>query len=191
MMRLQQTLIVALTLLSGASAMALEEPEYEVLYTSGDVEIRHYDPYIVAAVNVTGNSPDREAFGILAGYIFGDNDSETEMAMTAPVETRGSEYAFVMERQYSMDTLPRPDDARINLRTKPSRVVAALRFSGRWSEKNFAKHETLLLGKLAELGIATTGEPEIARYNSPFTPWFLRRNEIIVPVDWSSFAAGN
>jgi hypothetical protein len=190
-MNIQRFVFIALTLFSGAVAMALEEPEYEVLYESGEVEIRHYDPYIIAEVNVDGSAADREAFGILAGYIFGDNDSGTEMAMTAPVETRGSEYAFVMERKYSMYTLPRPNDSRINLRTKPSRVVAVLEFSGRWTEKNFAKHEKLLLDELAALGIATTGKPELARYNSPFTPWFLRRNEIIVSIDWSTFAAGN
>ena len=171
--------------------MALEEPEYEVLHTAGDIEIRQYDPYIVAEVNVPGSSGDSEAFGILAGYIFGENDTKTEMAMTAPVETRGSEYAFVMERRYSMETLPQPDDSRIRLRTKPARVVGVLGFSGRWTERNFAKHEQRLLEGLAELGIDTTGTPELARYNSPFTPWFLRRNEVLVPIDWSTFTGGN
>ena len=184
-------LLVALTLLSGAPAMALEEPEYEVLHTAGDIEFRRYDPYIVAGVNVTGSSADRQAFSILAGYIFGENDSGTEMAMTAPVETRGSESAFVMEKKYSMETLPQPDDSRISLRTKPARIVAVLGFSGRWTEKNVSTHERRLLEGLADLGITPTDEPELARYNSPFTPWFLRRNEILVAVDWSKFTAGN
>jgi hypothetical protein len=191
MRNLIKLLLATLMLTSGASVMALEEPEYEILHTVGDIEIRQYDPYIVAEVSVNGASADRKAFGILAGYIFGENESGTEMAMTAPVETRGSEYAFVMERQYSMETLPQPDDSRINLRNKPARVVAVLRFSGRWTERNFRKHEELLLAQLAELGIAATGEPELARYNSPFTLWFLRRNEIIVAVDWNTFVAGN
>jgi hypothetical protein len=107
--------------------------------------------------------------------------------MTAPVETRGRDYAFVMERKYSMATLPRPDDERVRLLERPERIVAVRRFSGRWSEANFAQHERKLLQHLQELGLEPAGETEIARYNSPFTPWFLRRNEIIVAVDEAAF----
>ena len=164
--------------------MALEEPEFEVLYRADNIEFRRYDPYIVAEVSVAGDSADRQAFKILAGYIFGDNDAEEKMSMTAPVETRGDDYAFVMERRYSMDTLPQPVDSRIRLRTKEPRTVAVLKFSGRWTERNIAKHEQRLLADLEALGIDTIGEPELARYNSPFTPGFLRRNEIVVAVDW-------
>jgi hypothetical protein len=174
------------SLLAGAEAMAIEEPEYEVLGVSGDVEFRRYAPYIVAEVTVSGDSADRRAFQLLAGYIFGKNDAGEKMSMTAPVETRGDEYAFVMERKYSMDTLPRPEDERVQLRNKAARDVAVRRYSGRWSERNFDRHRQALLDDLAELGVEVTGTPELARYNSPFTPWFLRRNEIIVPIDWAS-----
>jgi hypothetical protein len=183
MRRLLALLILTLT---GATAMALEEPTYEVLLTVGDVEFRRYDPYMLAEVTVDGDAQDRRAFRILAGYIFGDNDDSEKMNMTAPVETRGSDYAFVMERKYSPENLPRPIDERIRIVEREGRVVAALRFSGRWSQGNFRKHEGQLLDALAELDIEMTGAPELARYNSPFTPWFLRRNEIIVPVDWDS-----
>lgn len=176
-------LLFAASLLAGTKAMAIEEPEYDVLSVSGDVEFRRYDPYIVAEVTVGGDGADRRAFRLLAGYIFGKNDSGEKMAMTAPVETRGDEYAFVMERKYSMDTLPRPEDERVQLRSKPERIVAVRRFSGGWSERNFSRHRQALLDDLAELGVEVTGDPELARYNSPFTPWFLRRNEIIVPVN--------
>lgn len=191
MSMIRNALIASLLILSGTTVMALEEPDYLVLQKMGDIEFRQYDPYVVAEVSVTGASADRQAFGILAGYIFGENKTDTEMAMTAPVETRGSDYAFVMEQQYSLETLPEPDDPRIRLRNKPSRVVAVLPFSGRWTDRNIAKHEQRLLDGLAALGIDPTGEPELARYNSPFTPWFLRRNEIIVSVDRNSVAAGN
>lgn len=164
--------------------MAIEEPDYEVLHAFGDVEIRRYAPYIIAEATVSGEASDRRAFRLLAGYIFGNNDAGEKMAMTAPVETRGEEYAFVMERKYSMDTLPRPEDGRIQLRTRPERIVAVRRFSGRWTEGNFERHRRALLDDLASLDIEVTGEPELARYNGPFTPWFLRRNEFIVPVTW-------
>ena len=179
-------LLLAWSLLAGAAAMAIEEPAYVVLKTAGDVEIRQYDPYIVAEVTVSGDGADSRAFRMLAGYIFGDNTSGEKMAMTAPVETRGADHAFVMERKYTMDTLPKPVDERIQLRRKPSRIVAVRQFSGRWTERNFSKHRRALLEDLAELGIEVIGDPELARYNSPFTPWFLRRNEIIAPVNWSS-----
>lgn len=163
--------------------MAIEEPEYEVLSEVGDVEFRRYAPYIVAEVTVSGDAADRRAFRLLAGYIFGKNDAGEKMAMTAPVETRGDEHAFVMERKYSIETLPRPEDDRVQLRTRPARTVAVRQFSGGWSDRNINRHREALLDDLALLGVEITGEPELARYNSPFTPWFLRRNEIIVPVD--------
>jgi hypothetical protein len=186
MKRLFSLLILTLT---GATAMALEEPTYEVLLTVGDIEFRRYDPYMLAEVTVDGDSQDRRAFQILAGYIFGDNDESEKMNMTAPVETRGSDYAFVMERKYSLDSLPQPNDQRIRIVERAGRIVAALRFSGRWSQGNIRKHEQALADTLAGMDVRTTGAPELARYNSPFTPWFLRRNEIIVPVDWGSVRA--
>ena len=186
MRRLLALLVLTLT---GATAMALEEPTYEVLFTVGDVEFRRYEPYILAEVTVTGDAQDRRAFQILAGYIFGDNDNSEKMNMTAPVETRGSDYAFVMESKYSPKTLPRPNDARIRIIEREGRVVAALRFSGRWSQGNIGKHEAQLLDALAGMDIEVKGAPELARYNSPFTPWFLRRNEIIIPVDFDSVRA--
>ena len=162
--------------------MALEQPDYEVLLVMGDIEFRRYAPYNVAEVTVDGSSPDREAFGILAGYIFGDNADDEKMSMTAPVETSDRRYAFVMEKKYPLDALPRPDNEHIRLLTRPERIVAVRRFSGRWTLQNFSRNESLLLDGLSKIGVEVSGRPELARYNSPFTPWFLRRNEIIVPI---------
>jgi effector-binding domain-containing protein len=183
---MRRILVLLILTLTGASAMALEEPTYEVLLTVGEVEFRRYEPYMLAEVTVDGDAKDRSAFKILAGYIFGDNDAAEKMNMTAPVETRGSDYAFVMERKYSRESLPQPNDENIRIVERPSRVVAAVRFSGRWTQGNFRKHEQELVEALAAMGVKTTGAPELARYNAPFTPWFLRRNEIVIPVDWKS-----
>ncbi len=180
---MKRLLLIVLLAAFPAAAMALEEPQYEVLLRSGDIEFRQYEPYIVAEVTVSG---DNQAFRILAGYIFGDNAEQQKMQMTAPVARRDNDHAFVMESKYSFDSLPEPNDDRIRLRERPARIVAVREFSGRWSERSFKKHERALLERLASLGIETAGEPELARYNSPFTPWFLRRNEIIVPVNWSA-----
>ena len=129
--------------------MALEEPTYEVLLTVGEVEFRRYEPYMLAEVTVDGDAKDRSAFKILAGYIFGDNDAAEKMNMTAPVETRGADYAFVMERKYSRESLPQPNDENIRIVERQSRVVAAVRFSGRWTQGNFRKHEQELVEALA------------------------------------------
>jgi hypothetical protein len=183
-------LFVLLSLfLAGPVVMALEEPTFEVIAQFDDVEIRRYAPYVVAEVDVPDGS---SGFRKLAGYIFGGNDEGEKMAMTAPVESRQSEqqdtttYSFVMERKYTLDTLPTPDDEKIRLLERPERVVAVLRYSGRWTDKNFGKHRDELLQILERNGISPAGPAEQARYNSPFTPSFLRRNEVIIPVEWSN-----
>jgi len=177
-------------------AMAIEEPEFEVLQSNDDYEVRMYAPHIVAEVDVEGDDgdPGRAAFKILAGYIFGDNEAETKMSMTAPVTSQAGgdsdrelyTYAFFMESEYTMETLPKPIDARIRLVEKPARVVAARRYSGSWSTSNYQKNESVLMAALANDGVVLSGEPYLARYNSPFTLWFMRRNELLVEIEWPS-----
>lgn len=177
-------------------AMAIEEPEFEVLQSNDDYEVRLYVPHVVAEVDVEADDgdPGRAAFRILAGYIFGDNEAETKMSMTAPVTSQaGGEgepeqytFAFFMESRYTMETLPKPIDTRIRLVEKPARVIAARRYSGRWSTSNYQKNESTLLAALENDGVILSGQPYLARYNSPFTPWFMRRNEILVEIEWSS-----
>ena len=111
-----------------------------------------------------------------------------KIAMTAPVEqvTAGGVYrvAFVVPRKYTRETVPRPTDARVSIREVPARRVAAWRYSGRWTEENFREHERLLRDALA----ARRLQPEpgdsaiIARYDAPFMPWFMRRNEVLIPL---------
>jgi hypothetical protein len=199
-------LVVVLTAFSGAEALALEKPEYSVVAERGVYEIRHYEPYIVAEVDVTatsGRSAGNKAFGILAGYIFGDNVAQSKMAMTAPVEsTRGERmnmtapvestaegdtytYAFVMERKYTLETLPEPNNPDIRLRAVPARYVAALRYSGSWSDANYQRHEDELEQALKVDAVSIVGPFTSARYNSPFALPMFRRNEVLVEVDWT------
>ncbi len=140
-----------LILFSGA-AVAIEEPQYTVIESGEDFEIRQYEPYIVAEVTVDGSlrRSGNSAFRILAGYIFGQNRSSTKMNMTAPVESRSTSermnmtapvesvdngdgsyvYGFVMESRYTMDTLPMPIDERIRIREVPARTMAVRSFTG-------------------------------------------------------------
>lgn len=197
--------LVALCLLTltawSPTAMAYEQPEYRVIATSESYEIREYDPYIVAETVVTGNlrSSGNAAFRRLAGYIFGKNEAGQKMNMTAPVETRRADgedammlaqprgeqqftYAFVMEREFALEALPKPNDARVTLREIPGRTVAVRAFSGRWTDGNYEKNETALVTALRSDGYTLDGAPMLARYDGPFTPWFLRRNEVMVDV---------
>ena len=195
-----------LLLVMGDRAVAIEEPEFEVVAERGAYEVRRYEPYIVAEVDVSADSErgaGNRAFRILAGYIFGDNKPQKKMAMTAPVEaTRRGEkmsmtapvesvsaddtytYAFVMERQYTLDTLPEPVDPRIRIVTRPARYVAVLRYSGSWSENNYARHRAELLSALDSDGVEPAGPFTLARFNSPFALPVFRRNEVQVEVDW-------
>ena len=198
-------LALAFTFL-GSPAMAIEEPAYDVLLETKHYEVRRYASYIVAEVDVdddfkrAGNS----AFRVLAGYIFGDNEPQQKMQMTAPVESREGvrmnmtapvtsqskdgdgvfTYSFVMERKYTMDTLPKPTNRDIRLVERPERIMAVHRYSGTWSEKRYEEHEKILLDALATDRVKTRAAPVFARYNAPFTPWFLRRNEIMVEIEW-------
>jgi len=112
-----------------------------------------------------------------------------EIKMTAPVgQQRVQEswaISFMMPASYTLETLPEPDDPKVMLRQVPARRIAAVRYSGFWSEKNFHRYKLELESWIHERGLTIVGDPIWARYNPPFTPWFLRRNEILIPVNVS------
>jgi len=178
---------------------AIEEPDYEVTRQIGDVELRRYAPYVVAevVVDAAADEAGNRAFPILAGYIFGKNKGEKKYAMTAPVTQTaepvkmdmtapvtqaavpgGIRVQFVLPKGVSLASAPEPLDPRVRLREVPAGLWAALRYSGTWSQANYEVHLAQLKAALDAAGVATQGEPVLARYNAPFTPWFMRRNEI-------------
>lgn len=193
-------LLWALTLTTVAMpSHATEEPDYQVVRTLADSEVRRYGAYTVAEVVVPGPASDAggQAFPILAGYLFGQNKGESRLAMTAPVTQSavpvklemtapvtqtptpgGFLVQFVLPRSVTVATAPEPLDARIRLREEPAREVGVIRYSGFWSASNDGEHLAALQAALRGAGLAWIGEPVYARYNPPFTPWFLRRNEI-------------
>lgn len=184
--------LAALVIAAGSlasTAMALEEPDFTVIAEFDEWELRLYDPYLVAETRVDGDlrQSGNRAFRILAGYIFGDNRPGEKMSMTAPVlsertEDAGYRYQFVMERAYDMDTLPAPNDARVSLREIPRRLVAALRFSGTWNEQRLEDLTANFQQRIEQAGYTPVADPLLARYNPPLTPWFLRRNELLIEV---------
>ncbi len=197
-----------LLLLSALAALplwshAIEEPDYEVIRKIDAVELRQYAPYVVAEVvlNATAEEAGSQAFPILAGYIFGKNKGEKKFAMTAPVTQTaapakmemsapvtqaavagGMRVQFVLPKGVTLDSAPEPLDPRVQLRLVPASQWAAIRYSGTWSQSNYEEHLALLKAALDKARVATQGEPVLARYNPPFTPWFLRRNEIWLAV---------
>jgi len=184
--------------------MAIEEAPYTVMERIGNFELRKYPSYIVAETYVEGTFEDvgNEGFRRLAAYIGGKNKTDTSIAMTAPVnQEAGSEkiamtapvgqeqsgnnwrITFMMPAKYSLDTLPRPADDRITLKKEAPRTMAAIRYSGTWGQKRYNAHEEKLIAWIHENGWKQVGNPVWARYNPPFMPWFLRRNEILISVE--------
>lgn len=189
----------------GGPAVAIEEPRYELEQRDGDMELRRYAPHLVAETLVDGSFDEagNAAFRRLFRYISGNNRGERKMAMTSPVVQQdasgskiamtapvrqegdasgGFRVAFVVPAEFSRATVPEPNDPLVTIREVPEQRMAVLRYSGRWSEKNYREHETLLRTWMAERGLAAAGPPVYARYNAPFVPWPMRRNEVLVPV---------
>jgi hypothetical protein len=184
---------------SGNLGMAIEEPPYEIELKMEDYEIRRYQKIIVAETLVQADFEDagNAAFRILADFIFGKNQSQSKIAMTSPVTQQPSSerismtapvtqtkmndnylVQFVMPKEYTLDSLPQPLDSRITIREVPARRIAVHQYSGGWSEAKYQKELAKFLAVLAKDKVETVGEPTLSRFNSPFSLWFLRRNEI-------------
>ncbi len=167
----------------------VETPDHQTLKSDGPIELRAYPALTVAEVERGG--PRRAAlsdgFSPLAGYIFAREREGERIAMTAPVtqvpagEGRWS-VAFIMPSTFTLEDLPAPARADVRLREVPARRMAAIRFSGHPDDADLAAEEARLRDWMAAEGIEATGMPVHAYYNDPFTPGFLRRNEVLIPV---------
>lgn len=205
MNRILVSLSLAGALLTVAGpAGAVEEPAFKIVLTEGAFEIRDYPGLIVAEVVVTGEQKEaaNKGFRLLAGYIFGGNKSRKSIAMTAPVaQSPVSEkiamtapvtqvqndgtwiVRFTMPSAYTMEALPEPNDHRVQLRRLPATRFAALRFSGlaRTGDVDLKSNELIAAAKAHHL--QPSGAVTLAQYDPPWTPWFMRRNEVMVPVE--------
>ena len=158
---------------------------YSVTEADGPIEIRDYPVLLVAEVTRTGSRDQavRAGFGPLARYIFASERPGEKIAMTAPVTQQQGAQAwtvqFIMPSGYTLESLPKPVGADVRLREVPAVRRVAIRFSGWWSDDLFAEKNAELQAWLARRGLSTVGSPIFAYYNDPFTPGFLRRNEIL------------
>lgn len=187
---LSGTLLLAFT----GIAQAIESLSFDVLETYDDVEIRQYAPHLLATVRVDGKFDEAgsQAFRPLFNYISGDNRSDAKIAMTAPVlqqpdERQGSWLiSFVMPSGFEKDSLPVPNSEIVQVSEQPSMRMAALEYRGGWSQSRYAEHELKLRSALSNMPLTACGDPRWARHDPPFMPWFLRKNEILIPLCESS-----
>ncbi len=167
-----------------------EHQRYDVLQTYPDFEVRRYPAHVVAETRVSGSfeGVGNTSFRRLVGYIGGRNSASEKVAMTAPViqteeEEPGSYVvSFVMPADFDLSRTPQPTDQDVTLRRVAAGTAAAARFTGRWSRGRYDEHERRLLDALSAAGIEVVGPATFARFDPPWTPWFLRHNEVVVPV---------
>jgi len=201
----KRLLLGLITVLFTEYSMAIEEPTYTVIEATEAFELRAYEPMIVAETRVSGtlDEASRAGFKIIAGYIFGDNTSSSsvndkismtapvsmqlqpeKINMTAPVSMQQNDgqwlVHFVMPEKYTLDTLPTPNNPAVKLRELPAHNYAVIRFSGFTGAIKVDKKITELMTWLKDKGIKPISEPEMARYNAPWSLPFMRRNEIMV-----------
>lgn len=185
----------------GIHMSRVEQPKYTVVRQSDSIEVRAYPPMLVAEVLVEGpqRMAIRQGFRLLANYIFGGNQPQQKVAMTAPVQQQSVRIAmttpvqqqatkqgwyvrFVMPASYTMATLPKPNDAQVQLRAIPQSEYVVIRFSGTATPAQLQQKTQALQAYVQQHNLKTKGQPTYAFYNPPWTLPFLRRNEIMLAL---------
>ena len=184
----------------------VEQPNYEIVRSDGAIEVRDYPRLVVAEVSRKGRRWDavRAGFRPLANYIFARERAGATISITAPVTQTASEkiaitapvtqepaaedestwtVRFIMPSKYALADLPRPAGSDVRLSEIPARRVAAIRFSGVATDDLVAEKEAELTQWVAAQGLAVEGAPTYAYYNDPWTPGFLRRNEVMIGAE--------
>lgn len=203
-MTISPLLLFSCTPYNSEKNVSLEKAKYTVLEKSDTIEIRQYQPYIVAEtlVDADFNNAGNIAFRRLFNYIAGNNRTKESIAMTAPVAQQPASekiamtapvtqqksagkfaVSFVMPSKYTMETLPQPLDPNVVLRQIPAYKAAAIRYSGTWSKKRYDTYKARLDKFIQDKNFKAVAEPVWARYDPPFQLFFLRRNEILIPIE--------
>lgn len=208
--QLFKAIILSLFSLLPSITMATETPKYQVISQDGDFEIRQYEPRIIAEVTVPGDldSASGDGFRMLAGFIFGNNHLANEsevtvsaersqkISMTAPVtiepenmeesfsQSRQWRVEFTMPNQYTLKTLPIPNNPAIHIKEIPSKTYAVVRYSGLNTEHRINEETQRLFNWIGSQNLDMNGTPELARYNPPWTLPMFRRNEVLVAIKY-------
>ena len=195
--------VLSLTLVGGY-VLAVEEPAFHRVMQEGPYEVRDYPALAVAEVTVPGDQKGAASAGfrLLAGYIFGGNKGRRKIAMTAPVaQAPAGEkiemtapvaqtpsdgawvVRFTMPSGFTLATLPEPNDPRVHLREAPAARYAVVSFSGLAWPDDVAQQTQRLKTWIAQHRLRPLGPATLAQYNPPWTLWFLRRNEVMIPIE--------
>ncbi len=183
--------------------LTLDEPDYQLVEEQDAFELRRYPALIVAETEVQADfdGATKAASPLLVDYVQRGNQGKRNLPMLAPVRQQLADnalgdavgevgaggdgpwlYQFPMATEYRMSMLPHPMDARVVLRQVPEQLVAVRRYDGNWSEERYREQEAALLDALQANGLIPMSNPVFARYNAPFIPGFLRRNEVLIEV---------
>lgn len=196
-------LILIVGVLAGPVMSDVEKPDYKVIQSEQNIEIRQYEPMIIAEVEVDGKREDAigDGFRLLADYIFGNNTVQQVISMTAPVQQKENQkiamtapvqqqstgkswrMSFVMPSKYSMDSLPVPNNNRVRLKEILTKKFVVIEFSGTNSNENVTEHENQLMNYIEANQIKINGSPKYAFYNPPWSLPFLRRNEVMIEIN--------
>jgi hypothetical protein len=196
-------LVLGLSLL-GACAIATQEPPFAVSLADGDFEVRDYPALVMAEVSVTGDRKEAasKGFRLLAGYIFGGNTANQKIAMTAPVMQTAADgekiamtppvlqmgsgarwvISFIMPRGSTLETMPKPNNPQVHLRAVAPTRMAVIRFSGLARQDTIAAQADALSSFIKAQHLQALGSTSLAQYDPPWTLWFLRRNELMIPI---------
>lgn len=164
-----------------------EQHKYAVIKTYDQFEVRRYDKALFSSVNLNEKSYDQvsgKGFRVLAGYIFGNNESNQKIAMTSPVAMEigdSSKMSFMVPEGYSMDNLPKPTDKKIYFEEKGEKIMAAIQFGGWASDEKIEEYKKKLMAELEKEQIQHTGKFSYLGYNPPYEI-LNRRNEVVVEL---------
>ena len=200
--------VLASMLFTGCTVFGIrtvEQPNYAVQVTDGDIQIRQYEDLVVAETNIEAGYEEASSTGFrrLAGYIFGKNKQNEKISMTAPVlqeqdsgekilmtapvlqeqSNAGWKMSFVMPAKYSMETIPQPIDSNVILKEVKGKKVASIRFRGLLSEESIGKKTKELELWLEKNEYRAISKPRSAGYDPPWTIPFLRRNEVQIDIE--------
>lgn len=169
----------------------IEKQQYRVVKAEEGFELRYYPPATFATVKSSAKSYRElsgSGFRKIAGYIFGGNETSTKIAMTSPVHMdineKESSMSFVMPSKYDVKSLPKPNDAKVEIHQTPGEYAAAIEFGGFANDASIRKHADLLKQLLDEKGVKTIGNFRYLGYNPPYQI-IARKNEIVVAVEWN------
>ena len=182
-------LIVAIPLVMAFSTSRIEKQKYRVIKKESEFEIRYYPPAIFATIRSSAKSYrelSSSGFRKIAGYIFGNNESGSKIAMTSPVHmdinNRESSMSFVMPSAFDLEKLPRPSDQSVEIHESPAEYTAVIEFGGYANDEKIQEYANQLLNALNKKGIKTKGNVRYLGYNPPYQ-FIGRKNEVMVAIE--------